>query len=93
MTFVNFWLDLGDGDGLFYSLDTGWTWSPHFVSLDRGNQRAIAGGVMVRPISHSPAGDSKAQHLELELLTTGGCHPPPVSSLHQERDLSRFYSW
>ena len=48
MTFLNFWLDLGqgDGDGPFYSLDTAWTGSPHFVSLDRGNQLGLAGGVM-----------------------------------------------
>ena len=36
-----------------------WSQSAHFVSLDRGNQAAIAGGVMVGPISHRLQGTAR----------------------------------
>ena len=72
MTFLNFWLDLGHGDGLFYSLDTARTGSSHFVSLDRGNQLGLAGGVMAGTNISQSAGDSSGQLSTWTCLTTGG---------------------
>ena len=69
MTFVNFWLDLGDGDGLFYSLDTAWSQSPHFVSLDRANQAAAGGG-------HGPGHRTHGHNtllLPAQATILGGC--------------------
>lgn len=59
-----------------------WSQSAHFVSLDRGNQAAIAGGVMAGPISHRLQGTAR------DTWTPGAGGEP----LHLLGDLSRFYS-